>query len=172
MTLIDVVYQSLIWFTSIFTGVLLFSYAAFKLKNRGRVLVPYLGETQNNRKKKTIFQADRQFMNTSVYSQSGIAPKGAYNPPKSKNSALRTQNKDNVNREPNRFTRVETLAQTNLSSNKSHNRGGDKDYSSRKISNFYNDHAHKGNFSLASANVLNYYDDKSENEFYLFKTKF
>ncbi len=172
MALIDIVYKSLLLFSSIFIGVLIISYVSYKIKNKGKALNPHLQTELEDNMPGQLFQAQKQFMTTSIYSESGIIPSETYH----KNHITSPQYEPantNINEQKKlRYTKVDVLHHP--SSKKHTSRKPSSTYYIQKdnISNLYSDKTKYGSYCLSSANILNYYDDNNDNEFYLFRTKY
>lgn len=172
MALIDVVYKSLLLFATLFSGVLLLSYISYKIKNRGKKKRPYLNDESNSTSPQQIIPKDNSFMKSSVYSER-IPNAGNREKPSHRGSY------SNRSSRTYRYTKVDTLYNPVYDSGGQNPNRTSVDLSvsygkeQRTQSEVYAPKGIKyGNHSIIATNVLSYYDDQNEDEFYLFKTKY
>lgn len=166
MELIDVIYKSLLLFTGLFTTVLIISYASYKIKNKGKNLSPYAHEPAFPESPGEIFKKENQFLTTSVYSNS-VKPS---------NHRMHGKRKPAKQKEIQRYTKLESLHHENIENEiiaaRHTSRYNPNNFSNNSRSSGFVKERTPRSYKLAYGDVLNYYADRNEDEFYLFKTKY
>ena len=169
MSLLAIVYQSLFVFGAIFLFVLTVSYISYKIKQK----------TNPNPLRQPVHDLQPAF----AEGTQPIIPKNPYlnqnaNIPKQKQKRQRKEKSEpaNFHNYP-RYTKIDTLydeAQTGFETKDygRHSSGGYYSGKKRTALHYENMPVKKFNNSLDGYDILNYYDENGEQQFYPFRTKY
>ncbi len=166
MSLLEIVYQSLILFVSLFTFILSISYISYRIKRKTNPvslgqneldLQPaFAGETESFIKKNPYFNQPE---------------KRSVSQTKSKKRSRKFASRPNLPR----YTKIDFLIEEEIDEAETKNYGRHSSissYSGKRTALHYDNVQRNRRYSLKEQNILNYYDDTNTEGFYPFKTKF